>query len=89
MILLAALLAVALLVWWTEGSYRAWQMRKNEARAKCADAGHDWITDYAYDSPWWPYRRCRRCGEQEPLKRCAACGRHVQNGRLCGEDERS
>lgn len=87
MLLLAALLLIALIVWWVEGHYRQWQRNRAEVLKVCTAQGHDLgPVEHALDSPWWPYQRCKRCKQQFNLNRCAACKKLIKDGKVCDGD---
>jgi hypothetical protein len=73
---LILLVGLAGLAYWAYSEvYQPRRERRREALARCAAVGHDWgdpvnaMDDYRY-----PVRHCRRCGHQEHLNRCLACG---------------
>ena len=78
MIWLIALLLIALLVWWAEAHYRRWKEKRAVDLAKCAEHGHDeGPVEFAFDAWQFPFRRCKRCGNQRHLSECIVCGRRV------------
>ena len=87
MIWLVGAVLFALCVAALHGHYRGWQGRKQAKLLECAAKGHDYgPVQYAYNSPWWPYQRCNRCGHQEHHKTCVACGKTIKDGKVCDGD---
>ncbi len=88
---LLTLLAVVLALGYLAHRGTEWNRERRRVQAEklavCAQQGHDYgPVLHALDSPWWPYQQCSRCGHQEHHKRCSACGKVIDKGKVveCG-----